>query len=322
MQDKKRKVTVVGAGAVGSTFAFALAQSGLADEIALVDFFADLAKGQAFDLAQGVPFMPQVDIHAGDERDYADSDIVVITAGAKQKPGESRIDLLKRNAGIVRDVALQVAKSGCRGVILVVSTPVDVLTRIALEAVGWDRSRVIGSGTVLDTARFRTALSKDCGVDARNVHGYILGEHGDSEFAAWSMTHVAGLKIDDYCFACGKCPDGGMRNRDEIVREVRESAYHIIGYKGATYYAIGLAMTRIAGAILRNERSILSVSIQLRGEFGIEGVCLSVPCIVGRAGVERILVSRLPEEEQALLQASAARLAEAHANAQAGNASI
>ena len=322
MQDKKRKVTVVGAGAVGSTFAFALAQSGLADEIALVDFFADLAKGQAIDLAQGVPFMPQVDIHAGDERDYADSDIVVITAGAKQKPGESRIDLLKRNAGIVRDVALQVAKSGCRGVILVVSNPVDVLTRIALEAVGWDRSRVIGSGTVLDTARFRTALSKDCGVDARNVHGYILGEHGDSEFAAWSMTHVAGLKIDDYCFACGKCPDGGMRNRDEIVREVRESAYHIIGYKGATYYAIGLAMTRIAGAILRNERSILSVSIQLRGEYGIEGVCLSVPCIVGRAGVERILVSRLPEEEQALLQASAARLAEAHANAQAGNASI
>ncbi len=322
MQDKKRKVTVVGAGAVGSTFAFALAQSGLADEIALVDFFADLAKGQAIDLAQGVPFMPQVDIHAGDERDYADSDIVVITAGAKQKPGESRIDLLKRNAGIVRDVALQVAKSGCRGVILVVSNPVDVLTRIALEAVGWDRSRVIGSGTVLDTARFRTALSKDCGVDARNVHGYILGEHGDSEFAAWSMTHVAGLKIDDYCFACGKCPDGGMRNRDEIVREVRESAYHIIGYKGATYYAIGLAMTRIAGAILRNERSILSVSIQLRGEYGIEGVCLSVPCIVGRAGVERILVSRLPEKEQALLQASAARLAEAHANAQAGNASI
>ena len=322
MQDKKRKVTVVGAGAVGSTFAFALAQSGLADEIALVDFFADLAKGQAIDLAQGVPFMPQVDIHAGDERDYADSDIVVITAGAKQKPGESRIDLLKRNAGIVRDVALQVAKSGCRGVILVVSNPVDVLTRIALEAVGWDRSRVIGSGTVLDTARFRTALSKDCGVDARNVHGYILGEHGDSEFAAWSMTHVAGLKIDDYCFACGKCPDGGMRNRDEIVREVRESAYHIIGYKGATYYAISLAMTRIAGAILRNERSILSVSIQLRGEYGIEGVCLSVPCIVGRAGVERILVSRLPEKEQALLQASAARLAEAHANAQAGNASI
>lgn len=313
MHEKKRKVTIVGAGAVGSTFAFALAQSGLADEIALVDFFADLAKGQAMDLAQGGAFFPQVDIHAGDERNYADSDIVAITAGAKQKPGESRIDLLKRNAGILRDIALKVAASGCRGVMLIVSNPVDVLTRIALEAVGWDRGRVIGSGTVLDTARFRYALSKDCGVDARNVHGYILGEHGDSEFAAWSMTHVAGLKIDDYCHACGKCPDGGMRNRDEIVQEVRESAYHIIGYKGATYYAIGMAMTRIAGAILRNERSILSVSIQLRGEFGIEGVCLSVPCIVGRSGVERALVSTLPSDEQALLQASAARLAEAYA---------
>jgi len=199
MHEKKRKVTIVGAGAVGSTFAFALAQSGLADEIALVDFFADLAKGQAMDLAQGGAFFPQVDIHAGDERDYADSDIVAITAGAKQKPGESRIDLLKRNAGILRDIALKVAASGCRGVMLIVSNPVDVLTRIALEAVGWDRGRVIGSGTVLDTARFRYALSKDCGVDARSVHGYIFGEPGDSEFAVWSMTNLAGIPIDRFC---------------------------------------------------------------------------------------------------------------------------
>ena len=312
------KVAIIGAGAVGSTLAYACVIRGVAREVVLQDINKQRVEAEALDIAHGIQFTPAASVAGSDDVEICrDADVVVITAGAKQKPGESRIDLLKRNAGILRDIALKVAASGCRGVMLVVSNPVDVLTRIALEAVGWDRGRVIGSGTVLDTARFRYALSKDCGVDARNVHGYILGEHGDSEFAAWSMTHVAGLKIDDYCHACGKCPDGGMRNRDEIVQEVRESAYHIIGYKGATYYAIGMAMTRIAGAILRNERSILSVSIQLRGEFGIEGVCLSVPCIVGRSGVERALVSTLPPDEQALLQASAARLAEAYAGVMA-----
>lgn len=314
MNTKKRKVTIVGAGAVGSTFAYALAQSGLADEIAINDFFANLAKGQAMDLVQGQPFLPQVFIHAGDDSDYADSDIVVITAGAKQGPGETRIDLLKRNAGIISGIAKKVAESGCAGVMLLVSNPVDVLTKIALDASGWPRERVIGSGTVLDTARFRYALARDAGVDAHNVHGYILGEHGDSEFAAWSMTHIAGQTLDDYCAACGKCQDCGMHNRDEIVKEVRESAYHIIDYKGSTYYAIGLALTRIAGAILRNEHSILSVSVNLTGEFGINNVCLSVPCIVGRSGVERVLVAQLLDDEQKLLEKSASHLAEALAS--------
>lgn len=311
MSEKNRKVTIVGAGAVGSTFAYALAQSGLADEIAIVDFFPDLAKGQAMDLVQGQPFLPQVHIHAGSEKDYTDSDIVVVTAGAKQAPGETRIALLKRNAGIVSEIATRVAASGCKGVIVIVSNPVDVLAKIALDATGWDRGRVIGSGTVLDTARFRYALARDAGVDARNVHGYILGEHGDSEFAAWSLTHVAGLGIDEYCKSCGKCEDGGLCNRTGIEKEVRESAYHIIGYKGSTYYAIGLAMTRIAGAILRNEHSILSVSVCLEGELGIDGVSLSVPCVLGRSGVERVLNTPLTEGEQAQLKASAARLIEA-----------
>lgn len=311
MNEKNRKVTIVGAGAVGSTFAYALAQSGLADEIAISDFYADLAKGQAMDLVQGQPFLPQVSIHAGDDSDYADSDIVVVTAGAKQGPGETRLDLLKKNAGIIRDIAVKVAQSGCKGVLLIVSNPVDVLAKIALDATGWDRGRVIGSGTVLDTARFRYALARDAGVDARNVHGYILGEHGDSEFAAWSLVHVAGLSIDDYCTSCGKCDDGGACNRAVIEKEVRESAYHIIGYKGSTYYAIGLAMTRIAGAILRNEHSILSVSVSLEGEFGIDGVSLSVPCVVGRTGVERVLNTNLTEGEETQLKTSAKRLSEA-----------
>jgi len=314
MHEKKRKVTIVGAGAVGSTFAYALAQSGLADEIVLTDYNMDVAKGQAMDLIHGLPFFPPVQILAGSEADYADSDIVVITAGAKQAPGESRIGLLRRNAGIVSEIAVKVAASGCRGVMLVVSNPVDVLAKIALDASGWERGRVIGSGTVLDTARFRYELSLDAGVDARNVHGYVLGEHGDSEFVAWSLTHVAGLRIDDYCRSCGKCDDGGFSNRAEIEKDVRDSAYHIIDYKGATSFGIGLALTRIAGAILRNERSILSVSVTLEGEFGIDGVSLSVPCIVGRAGVERVISTTLPENEHALLKASAAHIAEALAS--------
>lgn len=308
MSTKKRKVTIVGAGSVGSTFAFALAQSGLADEIAICDFLPKFALGQALDLVQGQPFLPQVDIHAGDDSDFANSDIIAVTAGAKQKPGESRLDLLKRNAGIISDIARRIAASRCPGVMLIVSNPVDILTEIALEASSWPRGSVIGSGTVLDTARFRYALARDAAVDARNVHGYILGEHGDSEFAAWSMTHIAGMGVPEFCAGCGKCADCGAMNRDAILKEVRESAYHIIDYKGSTFYAIGLAMTRIAGAILRNERSILSVSVALQGEFGINGVCLSVPCVVGSNGVDRIICAKLPPEEQKQLLASADRL--------------
>ena len=313
MDGKKRKVTVVGAGAVGSTFAYALAQSGLADEIAITDMNRNFAEGQALDLVQGLPFLPQVDIHAGDVSDYTDSDIVVITAGAKQQSGETRIDLLKRNVSIITGIAQSVAESGCRGVMLIVSNPVDILTQAALKASGWKRGRVVGSGTVLDTARFRYTLSRECGVDARNIHGYILGEHGDSEFAAWSMTSIAGRRVDEYC-KDGVCSSGPHFDKNKIVEEVRHSAYHIIDYKGSTYYAVGLALTRIAGAILRNEHSILSVSMTLDGEFGLKDVCLSVPCIVGRGGAERIIEGSLPEDEQSALEASAKRLKEAFAD--------
>lgn len=310
MDQKNRKVTIVGAGSVGATFAYALAQSGFANEIAITDMNHNFAEGQAMDLVHGLPFLPQVDIHAGSSSDYADSDIVVITAGAKQQPGETRIDLLKRNAAIIKTIAKDIASRGCKGVMLLVSNPVDILTKVALEASGWERGRVIGSGTVLDTARFRYVLSKECRVDARNIHGYILGEHGDSEFAAWSMTTVAGQRIDDYCSA-GGCSSGIYFDKEKILEEVRRSAYHIIDYKGSTYFAVGLALTRIVGAILRNEHSILSVSTTLNGEFGVQNVCLSVPCVIGRGGVERIMVGTLPEDEQTALTSSAQRLQEA-----------
>ena len=312
LQDKKkRKVTIVGAGAVGSTYAYALAQSGFADEIVLTDLNGDLAKGQAMDLVQGVPYMPPVEIHAGSDEDFADSDLVVVTAGAKQAPGETRIALLRRNAGIIAGTMQRIAASGCSGVVLLVSNPVDILTKIALDASGWDRCRVFGSGTVLDTARFRHALSRDAKVDPRNVHGYILGEHGDSEFPAWSLTTVAGMSFGKFCEQAGICPEAGRNVRKAIEEEVRDSAYHIIDYKGSTYYAVGMALTRITGAILRNEGSILSVSVELQGEYGLEGVCLSVPCIVGRSGIRQVLDAPLPPEELELLRESGARLRKA-----------
>ncbi|HLN55355.1 MAG TPA: L-lactate dehydrogenase [Bacteroidales bacterium] len=306
----RRKVVVVGAGAVGATYCYALAQSGLANEIVLYDRNEDLMRGQVLDLVHGQPFFPTVIIRHGTPDDYDDANIVVIAAGSAQKPGETRLQLIKKNAEITGAIAEEVARHNTTGVMLIVSNPVDVLTYVALKRSGWDRHRVIGSGTVLDSSRFRHLLSTHCGVDVHNVHAYILGEHGDSEFAAWSMTHVAGMKIEDYCPFCTGCNDWNAQ-RDDIEKQVRESAYHIINYKGSTHFAIGLAMTRITGAILRNQHSVLTVSTMLQGEFGINDVCLSVPCIVSDKGIFRIIESPLTDREIELLNKSANVLMEA-----------
>ena len=306
-----RKVTVVGAGAVGSTFCYTLAQSGLAEEIVLIDQNSDLVRGQVLDLNHGQLFFPSVDIHVGDKSDYRDTQLIVLTAGSKQRPGETRLDLLQRNASIIESIASDVANAGSHGVLLVVSNPVDVLTYVALKTTGWPRGRVIGSGTVLDSARFRYLLSRHCQVDTQNVHGYILGEHGDSEFAAWSMTRIGGMDIDSYCSICGFCDDC-VGTRNQIEQEVRESAYHIINYKGSTCFAIGLALVRITAAILRGQKSVLSVSTLLQDEFGLSDVCLSVPCIVSENGVERIVAGHLQPEEDESLSRSAALLRQAN----------
>jgi L-lactate dehydrogenase len=305
-----RKVVIIGAGAVGSTFAYALAQSGLADEIALIDLSRELVEGQVLDLAHGLPFFPSIKIYAGQAEDYADAHVVVVTAGAKQRPGESRLALLQRNTAIVESIVDDVVAQRSQAVILVVSNPVDVLTYVALKRSSWERGRVIGSGTVLDSARFRYLLSQHCDVDVRNVHAYILGEHGDSEFAAWSLTHLAGMHLDVYCPICRKCDDW-ERQRAELADAVRRSAYHVIDYKGATYFAIGLALVRIVEAILRNQRSVLTVSTLLDGEYGLRDVCLSVPCIVSEIGVEHVLEVDLPPEEGRALSRSASVLGEA-----------
>ncbi len=306
----RRKVAIVGAGAVGSTFAYALAQSSLADEIVLVDQNKELARGQVLDLAHGQPFFPPVSIREGTPSDYGDAQLIVITAGTAQRPGETRLQLLQRNAAIMRSIVDDVLQHNSGGVMLIVSNPVDVMTYVAIHRAGSERGRVFGSGTVLDSARLRHFLSEHCRVDVHNVHAYILGEHGDSEFAAWSMTHVAGIPIDEFCPICGQCPDW-TAERNKIEQKVRDSAYHIIDYKGATCFAVGLALVRIAGAILRGEKSVLTVSTKLDGEFGLQDVCLSVPCIVSSAGVDRIVESSLPNHEIAALRASAAILSEA-----------
>ena len=304
---KSRKVVIVGAGAVGSSFAFALAQKGLADEITLLDANHDLAAGQVLDLAHGLPFYPPVQIYVGEKRDYADANIIVITAGAKQNPGETRLNLLQRNKVLIESIVDEIVSENSQAILVIVSNPVDILTYVALKRSGWPKSRVIGSGTVLDSARFRYLISQHCNVDVGNVHAYILGEHGDSEFAAWSMTNVAGIPIDEYCPMCGACEDWSEQLAN-ITREVKESAYHIINYKGATYYAIGMAVVRIVGAILQDQRSVLAVSTLLEGEYGIHDVCLGIPSVVGQNGVEKIVEAPLIAQEQEALEQSARTL--------------
>jgi L-lactate dehydrogenase len=306
----RRKVVVVGAGAVGSTFCYALAQSGLAEEITLIDKNEKLVRGQVLDLVHGQPFIPSVSIHEGNLSDYADAQVIVLTAGATQRPGETRLQLLQSNAVIVRSIVADVVGQNSSAVMIVVSNPVDVMTHVALQRAGWDKGRVLGSGTVLDSARLRHLLSVHCGIDVHNMHGYILGEHGDSEFAAWSLAHVAGMKIKEFCPVCGQCADWSAE-LGEIEQKVRDSAYHIIDYKGATCFAIALALVRITGAVLRGENSVLTVSTKLDGEFGLQNVCLSVPCIVSGRGVERIIESVLSEQEASALSASAAEIRKA-----------
>ena len=302
----ERKVVVIGIGSVGSTYIYALMHTGLAREIVLISRDQKRVKGEVMDLEHGSFFVPPVKIRPGDYSDCVDANLIVVTAGAKQMPGQSRSALVQRNVDIVKSICDEIKKYDSDAVLLMVANPVDALTQVALNRLRWPRERVIGSGTVLDSARFRSMLSRHCGVDTRNVHAYILGEHGDSEVAAWSMTHVAGIPIKNYCVICRGCDF--KKEHKNIVHRVRDSAYHIIDYKGSTYYAIGLALTRISGAILRDEHSILTVSLLLQGEYDIDNICLSVPCVVGKTGVERIITASLSENEQLALKASAETL--------------
>ena len=308
---RKRKVAVVGAGAVGSGLAFALAQSGIAEEIALTDMNADLAKGQALDLAHGAPYYRTVDIRATEAAEaYRDAAIVVVTAGRAQAgPGQSRLELLQANARIVTSIAEAVREANPDAVLLVASNPGDVRTHVARVRTGWPEGRILGSGTVLDSARFRWLLARHCGIAPQNVHASILGEHGDSEFAAWSLVRIGGVPLDGYCAACGKCDT--LERKKELLEEVRKSAYHIIGYKGSTSFGVAMAMTAICRAILRDEKRVMTVSAPLDGAYGLDGVTMGVPCVVGANGIERVVEAPLAEDEMEALRRSAAVLREA-----------
>lgn len=305
-QVDNRKVAVVGCGFVGSSSAFALMQSGLFSEIALVDVNREKAEGEALDISHGVPFVGQVKVYAADYDDIMDAAIVVVTAGAAQKPGETRLDLVNKNIRIFQSILPEFKKRNYKGILLVVSNPVDILTLAALKLSDLPEQRVIGSGTVLDTARLKTALGEHLDVDSRSVHSFIIGEHGDSEMVAWSSTNVSGIPLNDFCEMRGHfAHDEAM---DRIADEVRNSAYEIIAKKHATYYGIAMSVVRICKAIVMNERSILPVSTMMHGEYGIDGICLSMPVIVGEEGVSVHVPLVLNEEERESLLASAKAL--------------
>jgi L-lactate dehydrogenase len=296
------KVAVVGAGAVGATAAYALMIDGIGDEILLVDVNEAKAEGEAMDLAQGAPFLGRVTIRAGKYADCAGAQLIVVTAGAAQRPGESRLELVKRNTEIFRNMMPQIARAAPDAVLLIVANPVDILTYMTLEFSGFPPARVIGSGTVLDTARLRALISQRLHVDPRSVHAYVIGEHGDSEVVVWSRATVAGMPIHEFCDQRGTPCDAEMQA--EIAHQVRRAAYEIIQRKGATFYAIGLGIRYISEAILRDQNTVLSVSTLMTGEFGVSDMCLSLPTIVSRSGVDKVLVPALNDEETAAFRRS------------------
>lgn len=301
------KIAIVGgAGAVGASAAYALMMSGLTSEILLVDVNQRKVEGEAMDLMQGAPFVRPVTVRAGTYADCRDAQIVVVTAGAAQKPGETRLDLVKKNTGIFQEMIPQIAAAAPDAILLIVSNPVDVLTYAALKFSGFPAGRVVGSGTVLDTARLRALIGQRLYVDPRSVHAYVIGEHGDSEVVAWSRAMVAGMTIHDFCAQRGSICDDDMQG--EIADQVRRAAYEIIERKGATYYAIGLGILGVVEAMLRDQNTVLTVSTLMTGQFGITDICLSLPSIVDHGGVEGVLMPALSAEELAALQRSAAVL--------------
>lgn len=300
----KGKITVVGAGNVGSTIAYTLMMSGLVSEIVLIDVNKDKAEGDAMDMSHGVSFVSPVRITAGDYSEIKDSDMVIITAGASQREGEKRTDLLRRNADIFKSIIGNVMKyCSDETLLMVVTNPVDILTYITYKISGLPKNRVVGSGTVLDTSRLKYLIGENANIDTRNVHTYIIGEHGDSEVAAWSVTSIAGMNVEDYC-KNGVCISGDIC-KEEYFTKTKNAAYEIIDKKGSTYYAIALAVKRIVECIVGDENSILTVSSLLEGEYGISDICLSVPTIVGAGGAERILQIDFSDDEIKGLRQSA-----------------
>ena len=298
-----RKAVMIGCGFVGSASVFSLMQSGLFSEIAMIDSDNARAEGEALDISHGVPFAKPMKIYAGNYDDIENASIIIITAGANQKPGETRLDLVNRNIEIFKTIIPQIKQRDFKGILLIVSNPVDILTTVAVKLSGLPQNRVIGSGTVLDTARLKYAVGEHLNVDSRSVHAFIIGEHGDSEIAAFSSANISGIPLKNFCEMRGHY--NHEADTDEIAQKVRNSAYEIISRKKATYYGIAMSVKRICEAIVRDEKSILPISSMMNGEYGITDIALSLPAIVGKNGVETKVPIQLNENETAKLLESA-----------------
>lgn len=298
-----RKAAMIGCGFVGSSCVFSLMQSGLFSEIVLIDADERRAEGEALDISHGVPFARPMKIYAGNYDDIADASVIIITAGANQKPGETRLELVSKNISIFKSIIPQISSRGFGGILLIVTNPVDVMTYAAIKLGNFQEERVIGSGTVLDTARLKYSLGELLSVDSRSVHAFIIGEHGDSEIAAWKSANISGIAIDDFCAM--RCYKDHHAEMEQIAEDVKNSAYEIIDRKKATYYGIAMAVRRICEAIVRDEKSILPISSMMYGEYDIEDVVLSMPAILGKDGMETKVPIDLSEKELSNLRKSA-----------------
>lgn len=305
---QSRKVGLIGVGMVGASYAYALMQRSLVSELVLIDVDHERAVGEAMDLNHGLAFVRPTEIYAGDYSDLHDASLVVITAGTNQKPGETRLDLLQRNANIMRSIVPRVVEVNRNAVLLIVSNPVDIMTHLAVQIAGLPDGKVIGSGTILDTARFRYLLGEYYQVDPRSVHAYIVGEHGDSELALWSLANIAGVRLKDFVGSNGQSYDAASFNN--ILTSTRQAAYEIIGRKGATYYAIGLGMLTLTEAILRDQHTVLTVCSPMNGKYGVSDMSISMPTIVGGSGAEQVLQLPLSDDELSDFQKSARILKE------------
>ena len=305
-----RKCAIIGCGNVGATTAFALMQSELFSEILLVDIDKKKAQGEASDLEHSLPFLSPISIRSAEYSELFDCALIIITAGANQKPGQTRTDLVIQNTRIFESIVGEIVKYNKEAILLVVTNPVDILTYVSLKISGYPPNRVIGSGTVLDTARLKQLVGNHLGVDSRNVHTFIIGEHGDSELAVFSSANISGIDLDSYCSSSSQndCDECSSEALHQIYKNVKNSAYEIIEAKGATYYAIAMAVKRIATAIVRDENTILPVSTLLSGQYGLNDICLGLPCVVGKDGIKHILEIPLDENELERLTQSAEKL--------------
>lgn len=301
-----QKAAIIGCGFVGTSIAFSLVQKGLFSELVLIDANEKKAEGEAMDLSHGLPFTKPMEIKAGDYEDIADCAMIIITAGANQKPGETRLDLVQRNVEIYKSIIPRSVEQNQEATLLIVSNPVDIMTYVALKLSGYPSRRVIGSGTVLDTARLKYLLSRHLDVDSRSIHAFIIGEHGDSELAVWSAANVSGIPLNHFCELRGYFDH--MESMDRIYQNVRDSAYEIIERKGATYYGVAMAVCRIVESVIRNEHSIMPVSVYLDGLYGLHDICLSIPTVVGQEGAEKALDIPLDLMEMGKLVYSAEEL--------------